>query len=64
MAEISCVRWVLVDFVLVVFLDDVVVVHHNFCCCCVYFIKGDILMPIKLMVVCGSGLGRVEWWWR
>ena len=57
---------VFVDFVLVVFLDDVVVVLHNFYCCCVYFIKGDgdILMPIKLMVVCGSGLGRVEWWWR
>ena len=43
---------VLVDFVLVVFLDDVVVVLHNFCGCCVYFSKGDILMPRKIMVVC------------
>ena len=51
---------VLFDFVLVVFLDDVDVVLPNVCCCCVCIDKGDILMPIKLMVVCGSGLGRVE----
>ena len=51
-AENSRVMFVLLDFVLVVFLDDDVDVHHNSCCCCVYFIKGDILMPRKIMVVC------------
>ena len=54
-AENSRVIFVMFDLVLVVFLDDVVDVHHNSCCCCVYFIKGDILMPIKLMVVCSGG---------
>ena len=33
--KISCVMYVLVDFVLVVFLDDVVVALHNICCGCV-----------------------------
>ena len=46
---------VMLDLVFVVFIDDVVVVIHTFCCCCVYIVKGDILMPRKLVVVCSGG---------
>ena len=59
LAEISRVRCVLFDLVLVVCLDDVVVVCHNLCCCCVHDVKGDILMPREIRVVCSGGLA--EW---
>ena len=51
----SWVICVMLDLVFVVFIDDVVVVLHTFCCCCVYIVKGDILMPRKLVVVCSGG---------
>ena len=51
MAENSCVKCVMFDFVLVVFLDDVVVALHNICCGCVYIVKGDILVLRKIVVV-------------
>ena len=35
-----------------VFLDDMVVVLHDFCCCCACTYKGEVLVLLKIMVVC------------
>ena len=45
-----------------VFSGDVVVVLPNICCCCVSSHYGDILVPIKILVVCCAELCGKLWW--
>ena len=58
LAENPRVCEVYCDFVFGDLIGDVVVVCDDICCCCACGHKGDILVCIKLMIVCGCVLAE------